>query len=94
MWDGCDYNNYRTKDIYEPREYSKSTLNEDFQVRMPWHDIALQMRGDCVIDLLRHFVQYWYFVKSEYKFSPRRFFASFKNKEVKIKKHHIGKQLK
>lgn len=31
---------------------------------MPWHDIALQMRGDAVIDLLRHFVQYWYFVKS------------------------------
>jgi phospholipase D1/2 len=31
---------------------------------MPWHDIAVQIRGDVVIDLLRHFVQYWYFVKS------------------------------
>jgi phosphatidylserine/phosphatidylglycerophosphate/cardiolipin synthase-like enzyme len=30
---------------------------------MPWHDIALQFRGDVVLDLLRHFVQYWYFVK-------------------------------
>ena len=61
---------------------------------MPWHDIALQMRGDSVIDLLRHFVQYWYFVKSEYKFSPSKFFRSFKNKDKQIKKHHIGKQIK
>jgi len=33
---------------------------------MPWHDVALQMRGDSVVDLLRHFVQYWEFVKTEY----------------------------
>lgn len=37
---------------------------------MPWHDIALQFRGDVVIDLLRHFVQYWYFVKSELNVDP------------------------
>lgn len=37
---------------------------------MPWHDIALQFRGDIVIDLLRHFVQYWYFVKSELNVDP------------------------
>jgi len=29
---------------------------------MPWQDIAIQIRGDSVIDLLRHFIQYWYFV--------------------------------
>ena len=60
---------------------------------MPWHDIALQMRGDSVIDLLRHFVQYWYFVKSEYKMSPRKFFSSFKNPQ-NFKKHDIGRQIK
>ncbi len=32
------------------------------QPRMPWHDIAIQIKGDAVIDLTRHFVQYWYFV--------------------------------
>lgn len=61
---------------------------------MPWHDIALQMRGDCVVDLLRHFVQYWYFVKSEYKFSPRKIFQSFEGRDKTIKKHHVGKQIK
>ena len=29
---------------------------------MPWHDIAIKFRGDIVLDLLRHFIQYWYFV--------------------------------
>lgn len=32
---------------------------------MPWHDIGLQLRGDSVIDLAKHFVQYWYFVDAE-----------------------------
>lgn len=63
VWDGCEYNNYRLKDIYEPRNYKESNLNTNFQVRMPWHDIAIQYQGDIVLDLLRHFVQYWYYVK-------------------------------
>ena len=39
---------------------------------MPWHDIAIQYRGDVVLDLLRHFVQYWYFVKSSLLTDPMR----------------------
>jgi phospholipase D1/2 len=94
FWDGCDYNNFRTSDIYEPRKYEKSNLNKDFQVRMPWHDIALQMRGDCVIDLMRHFVQYWYFVKSEYKFSPRKILQSFQGYDKTMQKRDVGKHMK
>lgn len=40
-------------------------MNREFEPRMPWHDIALQFRGDIVLDLLRHFVQYFYFAKSQ-----------------------------
>lgn len=63
---------------------------------MPWHDIALQMRGDSVVDLLRHFVQYWYFVKSEYKMSPSKFLQSLKGagKDPNAGKRMIGKQFK
>lgn len=32
---------------------------------MPWHDIGMQHRGDSVIDSVRHFIQYWYFVSAE-----------------------------
>lgn len=38
---------------------------------MPWHDIAVQIRGDSVIDLTRHFVQYWNFVNFQTKFNDR-----------------------
>lgn len=64
LWDGADYNNYRIKDVSKPRDFQTSNLNSNFQPRLPWHDIALQFRGDIVLDLLRHFVQYWYFVKA------------------------------
>ena len=32
---------------------------------MPWHDITIMLKGDAVIDLTRHFIQYWYFVDAE-----------------------------
>ncbi len=28
---------------------------------MPWHDIGIKIQGRSVIDLKRHFTQYWYF---------------------------------
>lgn len=83
-WDGQQFNNYRLKDIYEPRVFWKSNLNKDFQPRMPWHDIAVQIRGDVVIDLLRHFVQYWYFVKSELSSDPRVFFNLLQKRLVAV----------
>lgn len=26
---------------------------------MPWHDIAMRVIGEPVIDMSRHFIQYW-----------------------------------
>lgn len=39
--------------------------------RMPWHDIGVKIIGDSVIDLTRHFVQYWNFVNFQTKLSDR-----------------------
>jgi len=94
IWDGCEYNSFRTSDIYTPREYKTSNLNSTFQPRMPWHDIAIQVRGDSVIDMLRHFVQYWYFVKEELEFdsvkflenTKKRFSEAMNHEDVKIQK--------
>ena len=55
-------------------------MNKDFQCRMPWHDIAIQYRGDIVLDLLRHFVQYWYFCKSELLTDPMKVFSFMKKR--------------
>ncbi len=55
---------------------------------MPWHDIAVQIRGDVVIDLLRHFVQYWYFVKAELSADPRVYFNNMQRRLVQYSEHY------
>ena len=64
QWNGGDYTNERMRS-YLPgttHDFNNSPLDRDSQPRMPWHDIALQVKGDAVIDMTRHFVQYWYSV--------------------------------
>jgi phospholipase D1/2 len=29
---------------------------------MPWHDISVMIKGSSVLDLSRHFTQYWNYV--------------------------------
>ena len=65
---------------------------------MPWHDIAVQLRGDSVIDMLRHFVQYWYFVKEELEFdsvkflenTKKRFSEAISHEDVQVRKEMKG----
>lgn len=71
MWEGADYSNLRVSDIYTPRQYETSMLDRTKTPRMPWHDVAVQLRGDSVIDLVRHFVQYWNFVNFQNKLNDR-----------------------
>ena len=40
---------------------------------MPWHDIGIQIEGTSVVDLKRHFTQYWYFAIKDLE-SPAKFF--------------------
>jgi len=61
LWEGADYCNLRTRDIYKPRDYMLSNLS-DGEPKMPWHDIAIQIRGGSVQDIARHFTNYWNFV--------------------------------
>lgn len=67
LWDGGDYTNQRLRS-YVPgttKDYDNPPIDRTLEARMPWHDIALQHRGDSVIDSMRHFIQYWYFVDAE-----------------------------
>lgn len=47
---------------------------------MPWHDIGIQIRGDSVIDLIRHFIQYWYFVDNQKVKDPYSHFTAIKKR--------------
>jgi len=40
---------------------------------MPWHDIGIKIEGRSVIDLKRHFTQYWYFAIKDLT-RPKQFF--------------------
>ena len=71
IWEGADYANLRISDIYTPRQYQTSMIDRAKVPRMPWHDIAVQIRGESVIDLVRHFVQYWNFVNFQNKLNDR-----------------------
>ena len=39
---------------------------------MPWHDIAIQIRGSSVHDIARHFTNYWNFVNFQTKIDNDR----------------------
>jgi phosphatidylserine/phosphatidylglycerophosphate/cardiolipin synthase-like enzyme len=39
---------------------------------MPWHDVAVQVRGNSVHDFARHFISYWNFVSSQIKIEDDR----------------------
>lgn len=53
---------------------------------MPWHDIAIQIRGPAVIDLQRHFVQYWYFALRDLSDDPRDHLLNFNHRYEELKR--------
>lgn len=66
-WNGGDYTNERMR-AFTPgttHKFTESPMDRTYEPRMPWHDIGLQVKGDAVIDMARHFTQYWYFVDQQ-----------------------------
>ncbi|KRX08542.1 hypothetical protein PPERSA_13023 [Pseudocohnilembus persalinus] len=61
---GIDYSNVRIQDFTNVKNHSQSQIDRLTQPRMPWHDIHLQITGDPVKDMTRHFIQYWNFAKN------------------------------
>lgn len=55
---GVDYYNPLKTDITQGRKFKDSMIPQDYP-RMPWHDIAVALRGEIVNDFVAHFVSYW-----------------------------------
>lgn len=70
-WPGVEYCNYRKTDILKPKEYLKCSIDRKKDPRMPWHDVAIRVAGESVIDLSRHFVQYWNYVNFQLNMDER-----------------------
>ena len=54
-----------------PTKYKECTIDRSVNPRMPWHDIAIRIKGNSVIDLSRHFVQYWNYVNFQLSIDQR-----------------------
>ena len=61
VFPGQDYNNVRLKDFKDVHNWDLTLIDKQSQPRMPWRDIGIQLRGEIVKDMARHFIQYWNF---------------------------------
>jgi phospholipase D1/2 len=65
IWPGQDFNNNRIMDFQTVADWKKNELSKADFGRMPWHDVAMGVIGDCVYDIAEHFVLRWNFVKRD-----------------------------
>ncbi|TGO63102.1 hypothetical protein BCON_0015g00310 [Botryotinia convoluta] len=65
VWPGQDFNNNRVMDFQDVKDWKANELSKAEYGRMPWHDVAMGVVGDCVYDIAEHFVLRWNFVKRD-----------------------------
>ena len=65
IFPGQDFNNNRIMDFQNVSDWSSNALSKADFGRMPWHDVAMGVIGDCVYDIAEHFVLRWNFVKRD-----------------------------
>ena len=65
MFPGQDFNNNRIMDFQKVDDWVQNQLSKADYGRMPWHDVAMGVIGDCVYDIAEHFVLRWNFVKRD-----------------------------
>ena len=65
LFPGQDFNNNRIMDFQSVEDWASNELSKADFGRMPWHDVAMGVIGDCVYDIAEHFVLRWNFVKRD-----------------------------
>jgi len=99
IWPGQDFNNNRVMDFQSVNDWKSNELSKTEYGRMPWHDVAMGVVGDCVYDIAEHFVLRWNFVKRDkYKRDGRMDWLTLEGREgededlvgVQRPKHPVG----
>ncbi|KAI9807410.1 MAG: hypothetical protein M1833_000155 [Piccolia ochrophora] len=99
VWPGQDWNNNRIMDFHSVEDWKSNELSKADYGRMPWHDTAMGVIGDCVYDIAEHFVLRWNFVKRDkYKRDERFCWLTMEGREgkdedlvaVQRPKHPVG----
>lgn len=65
IFPGQDFNNNRIMDFKSVDDWKNNELSKADFGRMPWHDVAMGVIGDCVYDIAEHFALRWNFVKRD-----------------------------
>jgi phospholipase D1/2 len=65
IWPGQDFNNNRVMDFQSVNDWKSNELSKAEYGRMPWHDVAMGVVGDCVYDIAEHFILRWNFIKRD-----------------------------
>ena len=100
MFPGQDFNNNRIMDFKSVDDWKSNELSKADYGRMPWHDVAMGVIGDCVYDIAEHFVLRWNFVKRDkYKRTEGVDWLTLQGREsdmedliaVQRPKHPVGK---
>jgi len=65
IWPGQDFNNTRIMDFQKVDDWKSNEVSKAEYGRMPWHDVAMGLIGECVYDIAEHFILRWNFVKRD-----------------------------
>ncbi|KAJ5080853.1 hypothetical protein N7456_013563 [Penicillium angulare] len=72
IFPGQEFNNNRIMDFQSVQDWQSNEISKAEYGRMPWHDVAMGLIGDCVYDIAEHFVLRWNFIKRDkYKRSDK-----------------------
>lgn len=63
VWPGGDFSNPLKKDFADVDQVDKNSIDREKTPRMPWHDVCCKVGGYAAIDLSRHFIERWNYVK-------------------------------
>ncbi|CAG8624224.1 10142_t:CDS:10 [Funneliformis mosseae] len=65
IWPGQDYSNPRIKDFFDVQNWAHGLIDKKKTARMPWHDVSIGFIGRPALDVARHFIQRWNFIKKK-----------------------------
>ena len=102
MFPGQDFNNNRIMDFQTVDDWKSNELSKADYGRMPWHDVAMGIIGECVYDVAEHFVLRLNHVKRDkYKRDERMDWLILEGREgehedlimVQRPKHPVGQYI-
>lgn len=66
FFNGIDYSNSRVQDFTNVSDWEHDRIDRKKVPRMPWHDLALMVKGDAAYDVSVHYIELWNHVMTDF----------------------------